>query len=159
MHNTTTDQLAARFVGPAAGPVLNIMGTDNEVKLHADHCGGSASIFEITARPGDGIPPHTHTREQEMFYVLEGEVEFNDEGQTTIATAGTMVFLPPHRQHAWVVRGDKPARMLLILVPGTFNKFFDELASPPGELRPILEVLEISARHGITFAPPPHAEA
>lgn len=158
MTKPESSHLTARFVGPGAGTVRNIMGTDNEIKLHADQCGGAASIFEITAKPGDGIPPHTHTREQEMFYVLEGDVEFHDEGKLTLAGPGTMVFLPPHREHAWFVRGDKPARMLLILVPGTFNKFFDELASPPGELRPIPEVLEISARHGITFSPPPDAQ-
>ncbi len=146
-----TIHTSASIIGPMAGAMLNVMGTRNEIKLHADACGGALSVFEITAGPGDGIPPHVHTHEDEMFYVIEGEVEFDDAGTLTLGAPGTFAFLPRGRAHAWFVRGERPARLLLMTSPGTFNRFFAELATPLGQTRPMPDVIDICRRHGIEF--------
>ena len=153
MSDTTASSSSASIVGPAAGPMLNILGTRNEVKLDGRDCNGLASAFEVTAGPGDGIPLHSHTHEDELFYVLEGEVQFTEEGETSIGQTGTFAFLPRGRKHAWFVVGDVPARLLIMTIPGTFNAFFAELAHPVGTMRPMPEVIDICRRHGIEFYP------
>lgn len=144
-------QTAFKFVGPAQGPMLNIMGTRNEEKLTGADTAGRLSLFETTAGPGDGIPLHVHTREDELFYVLEGEVAFTANGKQAVGGPGTCLYLPMHLPHSWAVQGDAPARVLIMTLPGTFNTFFAELACPPGQMRPMPEVVAICARHGITF--------
>lgn len=141
----------ASIVTSGAGDMLNVMGTRNEVKLRGTQGGGKLSVFETTAGPGDGVPMHTHSREDEYFYVLEGEVEFDDAGTRTVGGPGTFVMLPVHRPHAWRVAGDRPARMLIMTTPGTFDAFFAELACPPGQQRPMEQVIAICARFGIEF--------
>lgn len=142
---------SAWVVKSGAGEMLNIMGTRNEVKLRGTQGGGKLCVFETTAGPGDGVPLHTHSREDEYFYVLEGEIEFDDAGTLTTGGPGTFVMLPMHRPHAWRVAGDRPARMLIMTTPGTFDAFFAELACPPGQQRPMEEVIAICARFGIVF--------
>ncbi len=142
---------AGKLVGDGQGPVLDILGTANEVKLTGEETGGRLSMFVVTAGPGDGVPPHVHSREDEVFHVLDGRIEFTLDGRTTIAEPGTTVFLPAHRPHAWFVTADGPARAVLLTVPGTFDAFFAELACPPGQRRPTDEVVAICRRHGIEF--------
>ena len=148
---TSAPALQAKIVGPQMGALLNVMGTRNEVKLAGADCGGRMSVIEVMAAPGDGIPLHVHTIEDEIFYVIEGEVDFTVDGETTRGGAGTFAFLPVNRPHSWFVRGDRHARLLLLTSPGTFDGFFAELACPPGQGRQMGEVIEICRRYGIEF--------
>jgi hypothetical protein len=98
-----------------------------------------------------GIPLQIHTREDELFYVLEGEIRVTVGEQQTVGGPGTTADLPVHIAPSWFVHGDRPAWMLVMTLPATFNAFFAELACPPGQPRPMDEVIAICARHGITF--------
>jgi mannose-6-phosphate isomerase-like protein (cupin superfamily) len=65
---------------PAAGSTLDVLGVTHIYKATAAETGGSFSLWEAVVPPGKGAPPHTHTREDETFYVLSGEliIEFED---------------------------------------------------------------------------------
>ena len=96
------------------------------------------------------VPEHFHTQEDEIFYVLEGEMEFTVSKENILAAAGTTVFLPKGVPHSFKVSG-KGARALVMLQPAGTEKMFRELNTlPPGA--PDFKVVEKnSSRYGIHF--------
>ncbi|GJM43174.1 MAG: hypothetical protein DHS20C21_00160 [Gemmatimonadota bacterium] len=74
-----------------------------------------------------GAPPHVHSSEDEYFYVLEGGVDFLDRGDVVRATTGSLVVLPRGYLHGFWNDTDLPARLLLIISPGEFSDFFDDV--------------------------------
>jgi quercetin dioxygenase-like cupin family protein len=88
-----------------------------EIKATAADTGGQMTIVEVTEPAGAEAPLHVHHRDDEGFWVLEGDVTF-EVGDTTIeASAGDYVFGPRDIPHRFTV-GDHGCRMLFILVPG-----------------------------------------
>src|SRR5215469_8357115 len=69
----------------------------------AEDTQGQFALIEAVARRGDVPPPHIHHREDETFYVLEGEMTFSVGGQTIKATPGTIVSLPRDVAHSFVI--------------------------------------------------------
>ena len=80
--------------------------------------------------PGFASPYHMHHREDEAFYVLEGEIAFVCDGKWLQARAGDYVFGPREIPHGFKVTGTTPARMLLLCAPGGFEHFVMELGEP-----------------------------
>lgn len=146
-----------RLVPAAAGKSFNLLGTTNVAKLTAADTGGAYLLTEQTTPPGVGVPPHVHTREDELFLVLEGEYEFVIDGRPVIARAGDILHAPRHIPHGYRAIGDRPARMQFLAMPAGIEELFIELgalAAPPSPA----ELGAISARFGITFLPPPPAQ-
>lgn len=93
----------------------------------------TTAVIETTLPAGTlGAPPHVHAHEDEYFYVLEGSVQFLDRERTLTATKGSLAVLPRGQLHGFWNESDEPARLLLIVSPGGFAGFFDEVA---GEIR------------------------
>src|SRR5262245_25748518 len=82
-----------------AGPTLDVLGVTHSYKAMADDTGRQFSVWESIVPPGRGAPPHTHTREDEAFYVLSGEVLVEVEGTADPLRldAGAFLFAPRHR--------------------------------------------------------------
>lgn len=95
----------------------------------AAETGGAFALVEETVRAGLEPPPHVHTREDEAFYLIDGDVEFQVGERTLRATPGTFVFLPRGVPHAFRVL-TPTARLLVLLTPGGFERFFQEMARP-----------------------------
>ena len=77
--------------GRTAEP-LNLIGEPTLVKVSASDSGGQLALFHLTAPPMSGPPLHVHTREDEVFYVLEGELVFEVDGaRHTVSAGGTGV--------------------------------------------------------------------
>src|SRR5262249_31775397 len=92
-------QLSPLFRAPASGPILDVLGVTHSYKVMASDTGQQFSIWESIVPPGRGAPVHTHTREDEAFYVLSGELLVDVEGATDPLRLGTGAFLfaPRHR--------------------------------------------------------------
>jgi quercetin dioxygenase-like cupin family protein len=129
-----------------------------------EQTGGAYCLAEAAVLPGGGPPPHYHTREEETFYVLEGEITFTVDGQTTIGRQGTFVQIPRMTPHAFRNASDKPARMLIQCLPAGFEKFLAEFATelpsvdaPPIPPSPaeIEKLLKVAPTYGIVILPPP----
>lgn len=91
-----------------------------EIKVTADQTGGLLSIIEITEPPNTAGPLHVHHREDEGFWILEGDVTF-EVGDTTIeAHTGDFAVGPRDIPHRYTV-GDAGCRMLFIMTPGGFE--------------------------------------
>lgn len=126
------------------------------IKATAADTGGQMTIVEITEPPGAEAPLHVHHREDEGFWILEGDVTF-EVGDTTIeAHTGDYVFGPRDIPHRYTV-GDAGCRMLFIFTPGGFEGVvigMSELAGsrtlpPPSEEEPDWErIAAVAKEHG-----------
>ena len=112
------------YIGPDEGVILPVL--DMVHKVTAESFGGTLSILEWGLPPGGMIPPHTHTREDECNFVLDGELTCDVGGQIWIAPAGSYVLKPRGVTHALCNAGTRPLRVLEILTPGGLESYFDE---------------------------------
>ncbi len=101
------------------------------IKTTAADTGGQLTIVEVTEPPGAEGPLHVHHREDEGFWLLEGDATF-EVGDTTIeAHAGDYVFGPRDIPHRYTV-GAAGARMLFIFTPGGFEDLLIAMSEPAG---------------------------
>ena len=136
-----TDFLAGYVVPAGTG-----LAGDPGLKASQRSTGGSLSVFETTV--GAGPPLHVHDREDECFYVLDGELSVRCGGEAFDAAAGSFVFLPRGRPHRFWAPG-RPARLLLLAVPGGIETYFHEINNASGDA----ERERIGERHGIRVVP------
>lgn len=136
---------------------LNIVGEETLVKVSAQDSDGTLSFFHLVAPPMSGPPLHVHTREDELFYVLEGELVFELDGERHTVRAGDTVYLRRGVVHAYQNFTKLDARLLIATTPGGFSDFFVELsaATPPGTLPDPDRVAAIGAKYGMTLLGPP----
>ena len=125
-------------------------------KATAADTGGQMTIVEITEPPGMEAPLHVHHRDDEGFWILEGDVTFEVGGETIEASAGDYVFGPRDIPHRYTV-GDAGCRMLFILVPGGIEDVIRATSEPapsrtlppPSDEEPdIDQVKALVAAHG-----------
>ena len=100
-----------------------------EIKATAADTGGQMTIVEVTEHPGAEAPLHVHHRDDEGFWILEGEVTFEVGGETIEAGAGDYVFGPRDIPHRFTV-GDRGCRMLFIMVPGGMEDLIRATSEP-----------------------------
>jgi quercetin dioxygenase-like cupin family protein len=118
-------------VKPGEGRALWVSRELVTCKVTSEQTGGAYSLFEIMSQPQGRVPPHIQHREDECFYVLQGEFEFLVEGRTMRVGAGSLVYVPRGNLHAYENVGNKPARMLVSQTPGGLHeRFFEELGKP-----------------------------
>jgi len=120
-----TDFLASYIVPAGTG-----LTGDPGLKASQQSTGGALSVFE--AMIGAGPPLHVHDREDECFYVLDGDVSIRCGSDTFDAPAGSFVFLPRGRPHRFRATGES-ARLLLIAVPGGIEDYFRQINNAPDD--------------------------
>ncbi len=159
-----TSKKGVAHVRPAEGRrSLRVFGELVTCKVTSDQTGGAYSLFEVTTRPGTGPPPHVHHREDESFYVLEGEYEFLVDGRTFKVEAGSLLYVPRGALHAHKNVGKGVGRMLLTQTPGgLYELFFEEIGKPVDGDRVALvfedqhaaeRIVEVAATYGIEIPP------
>src|ERR1051326_3386338 len=105
------------LTGPCAGRTGSYgSGSSAELKVTGEQDGGDWAVVEWRVRAGDEPPLHTHTREDEMLYVLEGAITAYVGDQRIDVEAGSYAALPKDVPHGLTVRGDE-ARLLVTLEP------------------------------------------
>lgn len=144
-----------QIIEAGQGPKLSVLGDDQFIKVSAAETCGGCSIIEQISQPGSHVPLHVHTREDEVFHVLEGEVRLDLGGTTQHVSADTTIFLPRRVPHGFAVEGNRPARLLIIATPGGIEEMFSELDRLPPGPRDLRAVSAICERYGIRFVPTP----
>ena len=110
--------------GPGAGrTVTHGNGTSSELKLAGEQSGGDWAVVEWHVHAGDEPPVHTHTREDEALYVLEGAITACVGDEKIEVEAGSYAALPKNVPHGLTVRGEE-ARLLVTLEPAGTEYFF-----------------------------------
>src|SRR5262245_45862794 len=87
---------------------------------------GQYPLLEAIVPPGGGPPPHVHSREEEGFYVLEGEITFSMGDKRRVASAGVFANMPVGTPHSFRNESSKPAKMLISVAPAGLEKMFSE---------------------------------
>lgn len=106
---------------------LNILGADMLVKLKNEDTDGKVAIFEQKVPPMSGPPLHRHSREEEWFYVLEGQITIQIDGRRAILRTGDSAYASCGTAHTYQNYGPARARTLVVVTPGHFQRFFEEL--------------------------------
>ena len=122
--------------------------------------GGAYCLLDVALAPGIGVPRHTHTREDETYYVLSGELKVEVGDQSFLLRPGDTLLAPRNIPHQIKNTGREENRFLLVFSPAGFENFIDATAvtAPEGAAAPtepprvaVENVMELAASYGIHF--------
>lgn len=146
------------------GTALWSVGALVQIKIDADASNGAFTLVEHTADSGFETPYHVHRGEDELFYLLEGEIDcyYGDEGEHTVrAGPDDTVFLPRNVPHGFRVVSDEPCQMLIQLTPGGFEGFFEaagtpaeRMETPPPAEPDVAAMTAVGAEYGLDILGP-----
>jgi quercetin dioxygenase-like cupin family protein len=149
---------------PPQGRTIAVVGDVYRFLATGAETNGKYTLWEALVPPGGGPPPHVHSREEEGFYVLEGEITFTVNGRRVVATAGTFANMPVGTPHSFKNESNKPAKMLISVAPAGLEQMFFETGKTLAEgatraLPPTKEEIErllaVAPRYGIEIHLPP----
>ena len=150
---------------PTEGRTIAVVGDVYRFLATGEDTNGKYALWEAIVPPGGGPPPHVHSREEEGFFVLEGEITFTVNGERIVAQAGTFANMPVGTPHSFKNESDRPAKMLLSVAPAGLEQMFFEVGVPLAEgattaLPPtkdeIERLLAVAPKYGIEIRLPGH---
>jgi len=150
---------------PGEGKVIGVVGDLYRFLAVGEDTDGRYATIEAIVPPGGGPPPHIHSREEESFYILEGEITFQIGEDRVVATAGMFANMPIGSLHSFKNASNKPAKMLISVAPAGLEKMFFEVGQPvepgattvpPPSREEIEKLLAIAPRYGVEIRVPHH---
>ncbi len=150
---------------PNEGRTIAVVGDVYRFLAIGDDTNGKYAMWEAIVPPGGGPPPHVHSREEEGFYILEGEITFTVNGEKIVATAGMFANVPVGTPHSFKNESDRPAKMLISVAPAGLEQMFIEVGVPltegattalPPTKEEIAKLLAVAPRYGIEIRVPHH---
>jgi quercetin dioxygenase-like cupin family protein len=145
---------------PGQGPTVWLAGDRYTVLTNGQDTNGAFALVHAVVPPGGGPPPHRHTREDEAFYVLAGDVTVHADGRTFTASHGTWVTLARGSLHWFRNDGKDTATMLVLVTPAGLEQYFLEAGQPvvdPSEQPPppdVDKMLALAPKYGLEILPP-----
>ncbi len=125
MHPNPT----AMVLAPAEGDLLTFVGISTRIKVRSEATDGAWTLIESTVEPHfAGFKLHTHKRMTEAFYILEGTLTVQLGNERVQAKPGALIVVPPGVWHTYSNPAAAPAKYLLFMSPGGFEKFLEGLA-------------------------------
>jgi len=155
----------ASLTTPGQGRTIAVVGDVYRFLATGDDTNGKYAIWEAIVPPGGGPPPHVHSREEEGFYILEGEITFTVNGEKIVATAGMFANVPVGTPHSFKNESDRPAKILISVAPAGLEQMFMEVGVPltegattalPPTKEEIEKLLTVAPRYGIEIRVPHH---
>jgi quercetin dioxygenase-like cupin family protein len=149
---------------PAQGRTVAVVGDVYRFLAVGEDTNGKYALFDAIVLPGGGPPPHVHSREEEGFYVLEGEITFTIGEKRLVASAGMFANMPVGTPHSFKNESSRPARMLISLAPAGLERMFFEVGVPlpegsttalPPTKEEIEKLLAVAPSYGIEIKLPP----
>lgn len=150
---------------PNEGKRIGIVGDVYRFLATGQETDGKYAMWEALVPPGGGPPPHIHSREEESFYILEGEITFTVGDEKIVATEGMFANMPVGSLHSFKNTSDKPARMILSVAPAGLENMSFEFGVPleegstealPPTKEEIDKLLQIAPNYGIEIKVPEH---
>jgi quercetin dioxygenase-like cupin family protein len=153
----------AILMQPGQGSSYWVLGDLYTIKAVGEETGQAYALVEVQIQPQNGPPPHIQGREDEAFYVQEGEFEFQLGEQVVVATPGTFLHSPKGQLHRFTNRGSTLGKMLIWVTPAGLEKFFMEVGKPvanhpsPPIVSPedIEKIMAEAPQYGLEIIPPP----
>ena len=115
---------------PGEGPTIGVVGDVYRFLATGEDTNGNYAMWDAIVPPGGGPPPHVHTREEESFYILEGEITFQIGDKQVLAGAGMFANIPSGTLHSFKNESGKLAKMLITVAPAGLEKMFFEVGVP-----------------------------
>jgi quercetin dioxygenase-like cupin family protein len=143
---------------------IGLVGDTYTILVAGKDTAGRYCLIDMHIPPGGGPPPHRHDFE-EMFYVLDGEIEAAFRGKTSIIRAGETINIPANAPHQFQNRSRQPARLLCLCSPAGQEEFFKEVGvpvatrtTPPPQLEAqaafVTKVKALAAKYRTELLPP-----
>jgi len=148
---------------PGQGRTVAVVGDVYRFLATGEDTNGQYALWEAIVPPGGGPPPHVHSREEEGFYILDGEINFTINGERVVATAGMFANMSVGTPHSFKNESSKPAKMLISVAPAGLEKMFFEVGVPvaqgattaaPPTKEEIEKLLAVAPRYGIEIRLP-----
>lgn len=152
-----------KIVEPNKGKHIAVAGDINTIVVSKQDTGGTYSFIEAKVFPGGGPAPHIQTREQEGFYVVEGQVTFKANEQTIVAKPGTFINIPPNVLHSFKNETNEIAKLLFVLSPSGMEQLFVDVGlevtdiskkPPPFTDEQLRKLPSIASKYGVEIRPP-----
>lgn len=152
MRPTNKDSVGFE-VSPNEGAFLALGAIGAHFKVASEDTGGHYSVVEHPLAPGALVPPHRHSLEDELMYILDGEIGARVGDRVLHASKGSYVFKPRNVSHTFWNERDEPARVMHVLSPGGFEKYFVELHRliPKRGQPDFDEITRLAAGYGVSF--------
>ncbi|MFW5700788.1 MAG: cupin domain-containing protein [Cyclobacteriaceae bacterium] len=147
----STANLDPKIIRNGEGNVLDVIGDIQTHKLVGSDTDNQIVEWVDDVEPGVGIPPHIHTKEDEIFRVIKGQIEIMIDGNATVLNEGDTAFAPKNIPHAWTVVGSEKAKMITSAFPAGIEKMFKELSDLPPGPPDFEKVSQICGNYGISF--------
>ena len=145
--------MAAVIVKRGERDALNVLDMPLRMLCEARETGGAWSLFEEDVPLGKGPPPHRHDWD-EAYYILDGEIDFEIDGELVRSCAGDFNYLPRNTVHGFKGASASTARVLIFAAPAHGSEFFQEINAEIRKLPDDLaKIPDIGERHGIHFMP------
>lgn len=137
---------------PGGGDELNLAGNLVFHRAKSSETNGVFSAVELVSKPGTGVSLHVHDNEDELVYVVDGEIEVTLGDRSMKATKGVMALLPRAIPHGYTNVGKTSSRVLDVILPGKFDNYFVEMHNLYLEGEPNSEKAdELARKYGIRY--------
>lgn len=152
------------LVGPGQGRSYYFGQDLYTFKAIGEETGEAYAMCEAIVAPQGGAPPHRHSHESESFYIQDGEIEFQLDDRTVVATPGTFLHSPKGQLHRFTNKTATSAKLLIWVTPAGFEKFMAEVgkaangqvtAGVPLSPEDLDKILTTAPKYGIEIIPPP----
>ena len=151
---------------PGEGKSYWLLGDLYTFKATGDDTGGAFAMVEAQVQPQNGPPPHMHRREDETFYVLEGEFSFLHGDAAFSAGPGSFIYIPKGTLHTYKNVSGAIGRLVFLLTPAGFEKFFEEVGGPakdkttppPFDPATVEKLLKLAPKYHLEVRLPPSGD-
>jgi quercetin dioxygenase-like cupin family protein len=147
------------------GRTIAVVGDVYRFLATGEDTDGRYAMWEAIVPPGGGPPPHVHSREEEAFYVLEGEIALYVGDERIAVTAGAFANVPVGTAHSFRNESTHTAKMLISVAPAGLEEMFFEVGVPivpgattaaPPTRDEVERLLAAAPRYGVEIMPPAH---
>jgi quercetin dioxygenase-like cupin family protein len=143
------------------GEILGVAGGNYRIIISGEETNGNYAVIEMFVPPGGGPLPHSHPGTQELFFLIEGELEFKTEAGKQIVNEGGFINIPFEGDiHCFKNISDKLAKLLCTVIPAGLENVFRELgaAAQYGQFLPVAKntpehltlIQEVDKKYGLT---------
>ena len=118
-------------VNETEGQHLSVVGDTYRIIIPGKQTKGEFAVIDMLVPPGGGPGPHSHADIEELFYVVDGELEFKTEAGKFIAKKGSFVNIPKGGEvHCFHNVSNTTAHLLCTVIPAGLDAFFEEIGTP-----------------------------
>jgi quercetin dioxygenase-like cupin family protein len=135
------------------GSTFTMLGTTMRLIATAANTGGRYTVIEQVTPSGWGPPRHIHTREDEIFYILDGSYELHVGDERRTVSAGASAILPRNIPHGFRNVASTPSRVVFVVTPGGLEDYFLAVAKCSPAPNPP-QLAELARPFGLTLLPP-----